>query len=218
MRNPLSRNLCGSCRAVLVAAVLTVFFAAPSLAFSGAKHPFIDSIKEIASDPHVHVVRQTLKTSDHNEILQFSIPLKMTNFGELQNRIAQGRNKSTHDVMEARYLPSASDYTTVETWLKEQGFKLTQEDPNHTNIFASGTISQIEYSLGVNFARVATADGEFTSAISAPGLPEEVSGAVLAIDGLQPHLLDAPPCPLPTGRHHGFRTTIFGAVRHPRRL
>jgi kumamolisin len=62
------------------------------------------------------------------------------------------------------------------------------EDPNHTNVFARGTVAQIENSMDVHFARVATADGEFSSAISAPNLPGELSGAVLAINGLQPHL------------------------------
>jgi kumamolisin len=187
VRNPLSRKFRGLCVAALGAVVLTVVSAVPALAFSGARHSFDDSIKEIASDPHVHVIRQALSPSEHNEILPFSISLKMPNFEELEARIAHGEQIAP-GVMTARYLPSASDYAAVEDWLKGQGFTLTQEDPNHTNIFARGTISQIERSLGVNFARVGTADGEFTSAISAPSLPEELSGTVLAINGLQPHL------------------------------
>jgi kumamolisin len=185
--NPLSRNFHRSRSAVLAAVFLTVTSAVPALAFSGAKHFFSDSIVEIGSNPNVRVMRQTLNASELNEILPFSVALKMPNFEELEARIANGE-KIAPDVMEARYLPSASDYAAVETWLKGQGFKLSQKYPNHTNIFVSGTVSQIERSLGVNFARVATADGEFTSAISAPNLPEELSGAVLAIDGLQPHL------------------------------
>jgi kumamolisin len=184
---PRSRNFKGSRPPVLVAIFLTVVSAVPALALSGARYYLNDSIKEIASDPHVHVIRQTLSPSEHNEILQFFISLKMPNFGELEDRIAHG-GQIAPDVMAARYLPSASDYAAVESWLKGQGFTLTQEDRNHTNIFASGTVSQIEHSFGVSFARVATADGEFTSAISAPNLPVEFSGAVLAINGLQPHL------------------------------
>ena len=183
----LSRNFHGSRSAVFVAVVLTVVSAVPAPAFSGVKHCFSDSLLEIASDPHARVIRRILKASEHNELLPFSISLKMHDFEELEDRIAHGEQVAPN-VMESRYLPSASDYTTVEAWLLGQGFKLTQEDPNHTNIFASGTVSQIEHAMGVTFARVATADGEFTSAISAPNLPEELSGAVLAIDGLQPHL------------------------------
>ena len=163
------------------------FSPAPAVAFSGARHCFHDSIKEIASDPHVQVMRRTLKASEHDEVLRFSVSLRMPNFAELENRIAHGEWIAP-DVMAARYLPSAADYAAMETWLKGQGFTLTQEDPSHTNSFVSGTVAQIESALGVSFARVATADGQFTSAITAPNLPEELSGAVLAIDGLQPHL------------------------------
>ncbi|HEV8073864.1 MAG TPA: protease pro-enzyme activation domain-containing protein, partial [Opitutaceae bacterium] len=184
---PAPRTFRVSRAAILTAVVLTAVSAVPALAFSGAMHSFTDSIKVTASDPDVRVTRQTLSASEHNEILHFSISLKMPNFEELEARIGRGE-RIPHDVMEARYLPLASDYAAVENWLKGQGFTLTLEDPNHTNVFASGTVSQIENSLGVHFARVATADGEFTSAISTPNLPEELSGAVLAINGLQTHL------------------------------
>jgi kumamolisin len=135
----------------------------------------------------VHVVRQTLTASEQNAILQFSIVLKMPNFDELEARIANGEQIAP-DEMAARYLPSASDYAAVEAWLKAQGLTVASEDPNHRDISISGTIAQIQSSLGVNFARVATADGQFTSAITAPNLPVEFSGAVLTVTGLQPHL------------------------------
>jgi kumamolisin len=204
VRNPQSRNFPGSRATVLAAIVLTSFSAVPASAFSGAMHCFSESIVEMASDRGALVMRRTLKASEHNEILPFSVSLKMPNFAELENRIAHGE-RIAPDAMAARYLPSAADYAAMETWLEEQGFLITMEDPNHTNIFASGTVAQIEHAMGVNFARVATVDGEFTSAISAPNLPEELSGAVLAIDGLQPHLRMHPQVRLEPNI-----TTIFG--------
>jgi kumamolisin len=187
VRNPRSCNFRGPCVAFLVAVGLTAASAAPTPALSGVRNYFNGSIKALDSDPSVQVVRQTLTAAENNEILQVCISLKMPNFAELENRVANGE-QIPHDAMEARYLPSASDYAALETWLKGQGFILTQVDPNHTNIFASATIAQIEHSLGANFVRVATADGQFSSAINAPNLPAELSGAVLSIDGLQPHL------------------------------
>src|SRR5580704_15038320 len=65
MRKPRYRRFHDSCAAALVAVVLTVVSAVPALAFSGAKHCFNDSIKEIASDPGVHVIRQNLSASEH---------------------------------------------------------------------------------------------------------------------------------------------------------
>jgi kumamolisin len=193
MNNPCSRLFRGLYAAALVAGALTIVSAASASIFtgapifSGARYFLSDSITAVASDPQVQVVRQTLTSSEQNAVQQFSISLKMPNFDELEARIANGEQIAP-DEMAARYLPLASDYAVVGNWLKAQGFTLATEDPNHTNIFASGTVAQIQHALGVNFARVATADGEFTSAISAPSLPVEFSSAVLAVTGLQPHL------------------------------
>jgi kumamolisin len=166
--------------------------------FSGVKTSFPDSIRTVTSDSHVHVVRYALTASERNAILQFSVMLRMPNFDELEARIANGEQIPPNE-MATRYLPSASDYAAVEAWLKGQGLTVATEDPNHRDISVSGTIAQIENSLGVHFARVATADGQFTSAISAPSLPIELSGAVLTVTGLQPYLR----------MHH------FGTVVHP---
>ncbi len=190
--------------AVLAAFALTIVsatFASGSAStpfFSGVKTSFPDSISTVTSDPNVRVVRYALTSSEHNAILQFSVTLKMPNFDELEARIANGEQIPS-DEMAARYLPSASDYATVEAWLKGQGLTIATEDPSYRDIAVSGTVAQIENSLGVHFARVATADGQFTSAISAPSLPIELSGAVLTVTGLQPHLR----------MHH------FGTIVHP---
>jgi kumamolisin len=95
--------------------------------------------------------------------------------------------------MTAQYLPLQSDYDRVAAWLVAQGFTLTANDPTHTTIFAQGAVAAVAKALGVAFARVATADGEFTSAVSAPSLPAEVANPVLSIDGLQPHRRAHPP-------------------------
>jgi kumamolisin len=203
--NPCSRKFRGLCVAALVAFALTIVSAASASTtitgapiFSGIKASFPGSITTVASDPLVHMVRQTLTPSEQNATLQFSVVLKMPNFDELEARIANGEQIAP-DEMAARYLPSAADYATVEAWLKGQGLTVVTEDPNYRDISVSGTIARIQNSLGVNFARVTTADGQFTSAINAPSLPIEFSGAVLTVTGLQPHLR----------MHH------FGTVVHP---
>jgi kumamolisin len=200
MNYPCSRLFRGLHAAALAAVVWTIVPAASASTgapfFSGARYFLNDSITAVASDPHVQVVRYALTGSEKNATLQFSVSLKMPNFDELEARIANGEQIAP-DEMAARFLPSISDYATVEAWLQGKGFKITAEDPNYTNISVSGTVSQIQSSLGVNFARIATADGEFTSAISAPSLPVEFSSAVLGVTGLQPHL-----------RMHHFKTRI----------
>ena len=81
--------------------------------------------------------------------------------------------------MESVYLPNRTDYARVASWLKGRGFTLTLSDNSHTNIFARGSVALVSDAFGVTFARVATAEGEFTSAITAPGVPVELAGAVL---------------------------------------
>ena len=76
----------------------------------------------------------------------------------------------------------------MQAWLTSQGFTLTQQDPNHTTVFAEASPAKIEAALGVTFARVTTSDGESTSAITAPSLPAVLAGSTLAINGLQPQL------------------------------
>jgi kumamolisin len=99
--------------------------------------------------------------------------------------------------MEARYLPFKSDFARVGAWLLKQGFELTLEDPSHTNVFARGSVSKVAAAFGVAFARVATEDGEFTSAVTSPSLPADIAPVVLGIQGLQPHILMHAPRPRP---------------------
>jgi kumamolisin len=127
-----------------------------------------------------------LNPAESQATINFVISLQMPNFTELQSKLDRKQRVSANE-MESRYLPSTADYIAVRDWLRAEGFTITQEDPNHTNIFAKGTVLQIQKSMETTFARVATDDGEFSSATSVPSLPEEISRNVLSIDGLQPH-------------------------------
>jgi kumamolisin len=157
---------------------------------SDARVLFSDSIVGIpagASGSRPHVVRGALSAQEFAAPLYFTISLRMRNFPELEDRIGHGQIVS-HGEMEARYLPDAADFERVTSWLENQGFVISLKDRNHTNVFARGSVGRISSALGATFARVATAEGEFTSAISPPGLPSSLSSAVLCIDGLQPHI------------------------------
>jgi len=169
---------------------------------SGGRVLFKDSIKEVPigarfSEPHR--VREKLTAEELSKPIDFVVSLRMRNFDELKTRIQSGQQVS-QAVMEMRYLPTRGDYERVASWLKNQGLALTLIDSNHTDIFLRGTVRRISTVLGMKFARVATGDGEFTSAITVPSLPQEISEVVLGIDGLQPHLL----MHVPKGRSDAF--------------
>lgn len=120
------------------------------------------------------------------------VSLRMRNFDELQSVLASGRTVS-HAEMEARYLPARADYDQMMAWLNAQGLATTLTDQNHTNVFVRGPVSAVAAALDVSFARVATQTGEFTSAITAPALPNAFAETVLGVEGLQPHLQLQPP-------------------------
>jgi kumamolisin len=111
----------------------------------------------------------------------------MRNFDELQARLQAGE-KITPAEMTAKYLPLQSDYDRAAAWVVGEGFTLTLADPNHTNVFARGPVAAVATAFGVTFARVATTDGEFTSAVTTPSLPSDIAASVLSISGLQPHV------------------------------
>ena len=164
---------------------LAIFSPAHAENFSGSRHIFADSIKEVGGN--ARITSTTLSSVERTTQIRFVVSLKMRNMDELEARLGAGQLIPQAD-MEANYLPSSQEFQSVRSWLVSQGFIVTQEDPNHTNIFVRGTAAQVEASLGATFGKVATADGEFVSAISAPTLPEEISDSVLSINGLQPHI------------------------------
>ncbi len=154
-----------------------------------------DSIKPVAEMPPTGTVnqqrafisRKTLKPEENAAPLEFEVSLKMRNFSELQARVAKGERISPQE-MAARYEPLASDYQAVAAWITGRGLTITRQDNHHMALFARGKISDIGQALQVTFARVTFKGQEYTSAITAPSVPAELSPVLLGINGLQPHL------------------------------
>jgi kumamolisin len=117
--------------------------------------------------------------------MAFSVSLPMRDLEGLQARVAAGEQVSPAE-MEATYLPPRADYERVAAWLAAQGFTLTLPDRLHMTVYANGTVSGIAQALGVQFARVAVSDGEYTSAISEPSVPADLAPLVLSVNELQP--------------------------------
>jgi kumamolisin len=155
---------------------------------ASARRMFPDSVAPVGGGGESGTVTRTALTPEETQSsMDFSVSLRMRNFAEFQARLQAGE-KITPAEMEAKYLPLQSDYDRTAAWLVGEGFTLTLADSSHTNLYARGTVAGIANAFGVTFARVTTADGEFTSAITAPSLPADIAAAVLSIDGLQPHV------------------------------
>jgi kumamolisin len=177
----------------------TMLLASGAVASSGAtssgshvdpdgRRSLADSVRLSAdSGEYPNVLRTTLTEAELATTMPISVALKMRNFKELQARIAAGEQVSWAE-MEARYRPLKSDYGAVAQWLEAQGFEITFEDSMHTNLFVRASVARIAVAFGVQMARIATADGEYTTAISAPGIPAAIAESVLSVNGLQPQM------------------------------
>src|ERR1035438_8216490 len=167
---------------VLLFAVTVAGAAQISSLLPGAENPF----PGLQGTPQGRLVRQSLTSLEQLEAVQFHIELKLQNFEQLQSRIARG------DVLQQAelesYLPSADAYNALKSWLVTQGFTVTLESKFRNTLFASGTVRQAAAAFHTTFGRVATSDGEFTSALINPSLPDALAPSVAAIRGLQPHL------------------------------
>jgi kumamolisin len=105
---------------------------------------------------------------------------------ELEARVDKGETISPQE-LKTKYAvdPAAAD--ALETWLKKEGFTITEVTPDRTTIYASAPASQVEASLGVHMVRVTREGQTYTAASDVPSLPEDVAGAVVHIGGLQPY-------------------------------
>ena len=131
------------------------------------------------------VRRSVISAAEAGEELAFSIALRMPDLAGLNRRIGN-KERISEDEMEARYRPDRKKYESVSRWLQQHGFRITVVDETHTNIFARGRITDIARVFKVEFGRVTTADGEYTSALSAPVIPAAFAHVILAVNGLQP--------------------------------
>jgi kumamolisin len=178
---------------ILIALPPAIPAAQASSGAAAGRRVLADSIRPVSDrGSSARIVRSSLTADELAQPMAVSVSLQMPNFPELQARLAMGQSVANGRIgsgeMEARYLPSPADYSAVRSWLISQGFGIVEEDGNHTTIFARATVAQVAASFQASFARVQTADGEFTSAVSVPSVPAELPASILGIDGLQPYV------------------------------
>lgn len=157
-----------------------------------SRQTFPGSIREVpatASALHQAVITRTVLTAAETAaVMPFEVGLRMRNFDELQARIAQGEVISDAEKAQ-KYFPLAADHDQVVAWLQSQGLEVTRTDANHLGIFGRGSVDAVARAFQASFARVRAADGgEYTSAITAPSLPADLSAKILGVHGLQPHI------------------------------
>jgi kumamolisin len=149
------------------------------------------SFQEVGNSATGHgpyVSQSTLTAEQQSESINVVVSLPFRNMGELVARVSNHEQLSVSD-LDNKYLPLGTTYNQVAEWLSSHGLSVQPEDPNHMLVSAFGPVQVVAAAFHTTFARVTTAKGEFTSAIVPPSIPINLSGSVLGISGLQPHLI-----------------------------
>jgi kumamolisin len=149
------------------------------------------SVQNIAAQPAgvstFSISRAGLTSAEQEAPLEIEVALKMRDYDELIQRVGRGDRISRAE-MASRYAPQRTDYERVEAWLEAEGLRIVAPESSSFALFATGTVAQCARAFQVTFARVASDDGEYTSAISPPSIPTDLAGLILGVNGLQPHL------------------------------
>lgn len=119
-----------------------------------------------------------------NSSLQLHFVLHARNIDELQSRVAQGEVLSPEEM--AKYSGDKGAADDLVKWLQANGYEIVDRTPDNTSVYARASLETIEKSLSVKMAKVTYKGKRDLAAITAPSLPREIGGHVLAIDGLQP--------------------------------
>ena len=152
---------------------------------------FPDSIIPVPASPGVTAHGLTVNAAEsHHRAekmdISFSLSLPPALEKELEERVDKG-DVISPDEMKTKYSVDAATANALQTWLKSEGFTITEVAPDRTTIYASAPASQVEASLGVHMVRVTQEGQTYTAASDVPSLPEAVAGSVIHIGGLQPY-------------------------------
>jgi kumamolisin len=173
---------------------------------------FPDSIIPIPASPGVTTHGMMVNAvdphhRDENIDVSFSLSLAPAVEKELEERVDKG-DVISPDEMKTKYSVDAAAANELETWLKSEGFTITEVTPDRTTIYARAPASQVEASLGVHMVRVTHEGQTFTAASDVPSLPDAVARSVVHIGGLQPfrqarkYLRSRKPLPADRGEAH----------------
>jgi kumamolisin len=122
---------------------------------------------------------------DEKMTILFSLALPPQAQAQLEEKVARGEVVPLAE-LQKDYAPNAADREALASWLKKQGFEITETSGDGTSVYARASVDQISKSLAVNMIRV-TKDGiTYNAAQNAPSLPADVGKGVHAIIGLQP--------------------------------
>jgi kumamolisin len=129
------------------------------------------------------MVSAAVPQPDEMMTVHFSLAVAADVVKQLERKVADGEVIPPAEI-EKLYGEKAADPQLLVSWLKANGYEVTQMSPD--GVYARAKISQISKTLEVSMVPVMKDGVTYTSAKDAPSLPSEVAEAVRSINGLQP--------------------------------
>jgi kumamolisin len=155
-------------------------YAASQPADDGRKR-FDDSIVKLPPGFHPNT---ELNKAQRKEILEVHFALAGNNMDELQGRVARGEVLSPQEM--SKYSGSKDHEDDLVNWLKQNGYEILQRSSDHTSVYATSSVANIQKTLGVRVAKVTYKGTRHLAAVTPPSLPRNIGDHVIAIEGLQP--------------------------------
>lgn len=151
---------------------------------------FHDSVTVLPSEdgPNIqgyHVSAAEAIHQDEPMPLHFSFTISHDAEAELAKRVASGETVPAAE-LDTKYGLTAGDTLPLKNWLTQNGYRITQETSDHTSVFAVASAGTVAKTLQIDLARVTKNGITHNAARTVPSLPEEVSGKLDKIGGLQP--------------------------------
>ena len=172
MKKCSSKVLCLAVLVVLPASTLALA-QTPTVVMAGSIVN-VDGTRSTIHPQRPFISRTALTSDETNEVIRFNVALQIRNFSELKARVGNKEHIPLSEMV-SKYQPRSEDYQAVSDWLVSQGFKITLQSKTHLAVFVSGTVSQIQKAFGVHFAKVRAGNNDYTSAISAPSVPDNLA-------------------------------------------
>ncbi len=175
------------------AAVLIILLCAANALFGASAHrQRLDTLAPTAvgGSPKAvgTVLRESLTSVESNAEQRATISLRLRNLDELKQRVERGEVLSLEE-MSDRYFPTIETWERVAAWAQSQGLKVQPRDHSRMAVMTTASVQVVARALDAKFARVRGTDGrEYTSAVTAPSLPSDLTSEITGILNLQPHL------------------------------
>ncbi|MFI5252251.1 MAG: protease pro-enzyme activation domain-containing protein [Bacteroidota bacterium] len=130
---------------------------------------------------------------DKNQEIRLAITLPLRDGNQLDDflkRLYTPGDQLFHHFLKTgefaeRFGPTQSDYDSVMTFMKKQGFRIVDTPPNRTVLDVAGSVGIINQAFGIHLMRYQRKDGSiFHAADMEPAVPKSIAGRISGILGL----------------------------------